>query len=467
MAVFVWFLAGLLAAVGAAAYAYALMMLPTDIGFAATIASIIAIGCAVVTVAIGGVVRRLEDILKVLSTPKDVVETTPSSTDTLKRPHPVPPVPDKSDAVTSAKSDTAVANAAPLPVPRAIVKSAPAEQLKAAPSPATENPAKQPHHPEREGFSFRVPGRFMFGKVAVAGGAAAGAIAAAKAVPVEFDAELAIQQAIEDTTVSEILSGASKAGSEGSAVARALARAEPAVMVKDVPEPWPPTAESFEIVEDIPEDKTVKAEVAVRTLDEPESVMATIEKAAIPESSIPESSIPDSWPATDILKANGYKPAFGFEPTIDLEAELDKLIPLHGIKPKPRKDRPVLPVIAPWPAYRSEPVKASNDHEYKPVILPPKAPEIELTVSVLLDPDAAEAAANEAVHRPGPGAKIVGSHERNGVRYTMFSDGTVMSEQGDEAQYFASLDKLRQFMASSSGQGDRKASSKKPRVELL
>ncbi len=159
------------------------------------------------------------------------------------------------------------------------------------------------------------------------------------------------------------------------------------------------------------------------------------------------------------------------DPMAELEAELDRLIPLGGRKIAEPVPPPVMAEAAPPPAPEPEPVAppqpdlddieatiAAELGRAKPSVkaeTPAPEPLIEIAPdaqAASVPPDVLVAPGetiDEPQTAPPPDAEIVGSYESGGARYTMYSNGGVIVEAEGRALHFASLDALREFIESS------------------
>ena len=472
MAIVVLVVGGLLTILGIAGYIYGLDLMPTERGVAGVISSSVIIVGGVLTVAMGLVLRKLEDFGKALglndlatpvsadAAPAMPVEAAPVPEDPIELPKIVPVQPDV--APEQAREMPPVSIEAPRPKAEAPAVTLPKIDL-ARPSLKT--------------------------TAVVAGAATAGGIAARKGLD-------AVEKALSfDTPAPE--------------AAKPATPKEPAIAPLNLPRLSP---RGRTVAPEKVALRPHEVEYPVEVLKASEAEEPKVEEPRAAERSEAERPAADADQRLARYAEVPMPPPEKSEAD-DFEAELERLLPLKPVEPL--KQPPVMPEIAPLEIKVSQPAASDlkpaaakaatpeisaaertdtpaaeaaqaeatvgdakpeealpdggkpietspvetrggeavedmrkeggmvRSKPAKPVIDPATAPPLESATAAQTPPVPGAAPMTPT---PAPGAEVVGAYESGGAKYTMYSDGSVIAEAEGQTMFFKSLEELREFI---------------------
>lgn len=465
MAIVVLIVGGLLSILGIAGYIYGLDLMPTERGVAGVISSSVIIVGGVLTLALGLVLRKLEEFGRALGLSElaalPPVAATPAPP---AAPGEREPLPTLEDAIAMPTVVPVQPASAPEPLreaAREAVRDLPPVAI-VAPKPKSDPLATAPSR-------FDLPRPSLKSAATVAGVAAAGTMAAkagldavedalsldaqasgsAKAAPPKEPAitplnlprlnprapapaaEKASLRPHEIEYPVEILA---PAGPETPKAAEAGAGIEPALPdYPEVPMPAPETSEADAFDAELERLLPLKpVDVARKAPPMPEVTALEIK---IPEVNIPEVREPDvkapEMVAQDASTAEAKPAAAWAEEVAPVPAKPAGIKPAETkpaeAKPEKRRSAEKAEAKAARPEVEPAPVAET------PAAVPPPAE------TVPADPA-------PAVPKPAPGAEVVGAYESGGAKYTMYSDGSVIAEAEGQTMFFKSLEELREFI---------------------
>jgi hypothetical protein len=402
MAIVVLCVGAFLTLMGIIGYLYGLDTLPSERGVAGVIAASVALVGGVITIALGLVLKRMDDLMKLLPG----AAARPAT-------EPVGSVLDEGDI--QGPGDR---GAAPIELPKIV----PVEPPRAVE--AVETPPVRPGLPT------------LKGPVVAAGAAAAGAAAATVAATAGREAvEKALELDVSPPELPKIVPLEPK-----------LPKIEPLDLPKiELPKLDLPKLDLPKL--DIPKLDLPKFDLPSATLSRPEPDESVTDRSAQgPEFAHRDEE--EEFPV-EVLEPVAIEdapvPAAGkpVDPLQDFELELERLIPLSDAgKPAKGEAAPVSDGDEPadekdalsFAKAGSLPIKddAEAASEKTAIAAEPAGPEVDEKPPV--------------APRPAPGAEVVGAYESGGAKYTMYSDGSVVAEAGGETLFFKSLEELREFI---------------------
>lgn len=438
MAIVVLIFGGLLSILGIAGYIYGFDLLPTERGVAGVISSTVLFSAGILTVGLGLVLNRLEELTKAIQGAR-------------------PARPSVSESPAARPIAVATPELEPVPPPPRVVPVEPK---------ATGTAEIEPVKIEKPRSRLDLGGALKSSAPVIAAGAAAGAVTAAVT-----GAARAGQDAVEKALMADTAPAPVNEPDPLEAIAAAAPVAEPAPAPEklsttarldalterlraplDLPKIRPlelpklelrpkldpviaPPAETVD-VEPVLDEKVPAAELADVVVPMEEKMPAPLARTQEVEYSVEVIEPTEPAPVEVEPEVVPEAPKTISEDPLDaFEADFGALL---------KTDRPTeLPVAAPEEKPEAEVAPVAN----VPEVIEPKAdtqPEVLEPEQKPAEPLVPPPPAAPAV--PSPGAEVVGAYESGGAKYTMYSDGSVVAEAAGETLFFKSLEELREFI---------------------